>query len=67
MANRSPPMPLSTGCISPMAALAAIAASTALPPFLSTSMAICEARGCSVAAMPCCARTGERVAQGAPE
>ena len=59
-------MPFSTGCISPMAALAAMAASTALPPFFRMSMAICVASGCSVAAMPCCASTGERVAHSAP-
>ncbi len=60
-------MPFSTGCISPIAAFAAMAASTALPPFFRMSMAICDASGCSVAAMPCCASTGERVAQGTPE
>ena len=59
-------MPFNTGCINPMAALAAMAASTALPPFFRMLMAISDASGCSVAAMPCCARTGERVAHVAP-
>src|SRR3569832_1031051 len=67
MAKRSPPMPFSTGCINPIIALAAIAASIALPPFLRISTAASEASGCSLATIPCCARTGERVAQGAPE
>jgi hypothetical protein len=44
-----------------------MAASTALPPFFRMSIASAEAIGCSVAAIPCCAMTGERVAQGAPE
>ena len=60
-------MPFSTGCIKPIMALAAIAASTALPPFLRICTAASEASGCSLATMPCCASTGERVAQGTPE
>ena len=60
-------MPFSTGSIRPSTALAAIAASTALPPFFRISMAASEASGCSVAAMPCCASTGEREAQVLPE
>ena len=39
MANKSPPTPLPVGSMSPMVALAAIAASTAVPPRLSTSSA----------------------------
>src|SRR5258706_4476480 len=60
-------MPLETGSISPSAAFAAMAASTALPPFLRMSIATWEASGCAVATMPCWASTGERVAQAAPE
>ena len=59
-------MPFSTGCIKPIIAFAAIAASTALPPFFRISTAASEASGCSLATMPCCASTGERVAHGAP-
>ena len=61
MANRSPPMPQPTGSMSPRAALAAMAASTALPPFLRISTAIWVARGWLVAAMPWGAMTSERV------
>jgi hypothetical protein len=67
IANRSPPMPLPVGSISPSAALAAIAASTAVPPAFSTSSAICVASGWLVAAMPFRPSTAERVAFGAPE
>ena len=52
MANKSPPMPLPVGSMSPNAAFAAMAASTALPPALRMSIAIWLARGCAVAAMP---------------
>ncbi len=63
MAKRSPPMPQPTGSIRPSAAFAAMAASTALPPFFRMSIAICVASGCAVAAMPCRASTGARVAK----
>jgi hypothetical protein len=53
MANKSPPMPLPVGSIKPSAALAAMAASMALPPFCITSKAIWVANGCEVAAMAC--------------
>src|SRR5688572_29290870 len=52
--------------MSPRAAFAAIAASTAEPPCWRTSSAICVASGWLVAAMPCVARTSERVANGSP-
>ncbi len=66
MANKSPPMPFDTGSIRPSAALAAMAASTAVPPAFKISMATCVASGCAVAAMPCCAITGLRVASVRP-
>src|SRR5688572_16384217 len=66
MANRSPPMPLPVGSISPSAALAAIAASTALPPWRIVSSAIWVASGCEVAAMASGAITSDRVAKGRP-
>src|SRR5688572_17086296 len=58
MAKRSPPMPQLIGSIRPIAALVATAASTALPPPLSTSMPICAASGCDVATMPLAATAG---------
>ena len=66
MANRSPPTPLPVGSISPRAAFAAIAASTAVPPRLSTSSATWLASGWLVAAMPCVAMTSERVGTSDP-
>ena len=59
-------MPQLTGSISPSAAFAAMAASTALPPCFRTSTAIIVASGCAVAAMPCRASTGARVAKPGP-
>src|SRR5262245_48563504 len=64
MANRSPPMPLPVGSISPSAAFAAIAASTADPPDFRMSTAICVASGWLVAAIPCVAMTSDRFAGG---
>src|SRR6266567_6916246 len=52
MANRSPPMPLAIGATTAIAALAATAASTALPPCARMVAPIWEASGCSVATMP---------------
>jgi hypothetical protein len=52
MANRSPPIPQPVGSIRPRAALAAMAASIALPPRCSVSSAIWVASGWLVAAMP---------------
>ena len=49
------------------AALAAIAASTALPPAFKMSSATCVASGWLVAAIPFCAMTAERLAPAAPE
>ncbi len=46
-------MPLPVGSIKPRAALAAMVASTALPPSFITSNAICVASGCEVAAIAC--------------
>jgi hypothetical protein len=62
MTKISPPMPLPVGSIKPMAALAAIAASTALPPALRMSSATWLASGWAVAAMPLTAVVTERVA-----
>jgi hypothetical protein len=47
------------------AAFTAIAASTALPPRLSTSTPIPTASGCAAATMPCFATVAERVANAA--
>ena len=55
-------MPLPVGSIKPSVALAAMAASTALPPFFKMSMATWVASGWLVATMPCLAITSERVA-----
>src|SRR5664279_3536091 len=60
MQKQSPPMPVLCGSITPSTAVAATAASTALPPARSTSMAVSVANGCEVAAMPSLAITGER-------
>ena len=59
-------MPLPTGSTRPSIALAAMAASTAVPPRFSTSSAICVASGWAVAAMPFGATTAEREAIGWP-
>jgi hypothetical protein len=44
MAKRSPPMPFIIGSMTPTAAFAAIAASTALPPLERIVALACEAR-----------------------
>ena len=59
-------MPLPVGSIRPSAALAAMAASIAVPPCFITSSAICVASGCEVAAIACGAITSERVAKARP-
>ena len=59
-------MPLPVGSISPSAALAAIAASTAEPPAFITSNAIWVASGCEVAAIAFGAYTSLRVAKVSP-
>src|SRR6267143_2449483 len=64
MAKRSPPMPFEVGSISPWAALAAIAASTALPPRWRICAATCAARGWLTAATPCCDAATERPGTG---
>jgi len=53
IAKRSPPMPHDIGSSRPRAALTAMAASTALPPFCRTSTPICTARGWAAATIPC--------------
>ena len=53
-------MPVMCGSITHSTATAVTAASTALPPARSTSMAASVASGCEVAAMPSLAITGER-------
>src|SRR5471032_3181113 len=60
MQKQSPPMPVLCGSTTPSTAVAATAASTALPPARSTSMAVSVASGWEVAAMPSLAITGER-------
>ncbi len=62
MANRSPPIPLPVGSVSPSTASAAMAASTALPPWRMISRAAWVARGWLVAAMAWGAMTSLRVA-----
>src|SRR5882762_5730884 len=57
MANRSPPMPHDIGSMSPRAASAAMAASTAVPPLRKTSSPICVASAWLVATMPFLAMT----------
>src|SRR5438067_4965349 len=63
MAKRSPPIPFETGSIKPSVALAAIAASTALPPRFKMSSPTCVAAGTLVQTIPCRAKTSERVAK----
>src|SRR3954467_10779448 len=60
MANRSPPTPSFIGAISPIIALAATAASTALPPFSRILAPTSEASTLSLATMPDCDITIER-------
>jgi len=54
IANRSPPMPFIIGATSPMAALAAIAASIALPPRSRSAVPARVPMGCSAATTPYC-------------
>src|SRR5580692_5448396 len=65
--KQSPPMPELTGSTRPSTAFAAMAASTAEPPRLRISMAVCVAMGCAVPAAPLQPRTGERVEKLAPD
>ena len=62
IAYRSPPIPHEVGSISPRAALVAMAASTAFPPFFSTSSPIWAARGWLAATIPCGAIVTDRPA-----
>ena len=48
-AKQSPPMPVDCGSITPSSAQAATAASAAVPPDFSTSIAVSAASGCDVA------------------
>ncbi len=56
-------MPLAIGAKTPIAAFAATAASTALPPWASIVAPICDASGCSVATMPWRVITIERACE----
>src|SRR5574337_1094109 len=60
MAKRSPPMPFIIGCITPIAALVAIAASAAEPPLARIEAPAWAARVCSAAAIPSWDETMER-------
>src|SRR5258708_9601339 len=66
IANKSPPIPFETGSIKPSVAFAAMAASTALPPFFKMSSPACVAAGTLVHTIPCRASTSERVAKLLP-
>jgi hypothetical protein len=60
MAKQSPPMPVIAGSTTHCTATAASAASIALPPALSISIAANVASGCDVAAMPFSPSAAER-------
>ena len=60
-------MPLLPGSARPSIALAAMAASTALPPSFSTCSATWVASGWLVATMPLRARTSDRVVHAWPD
>src|SRR5580692_10130514 len=60
-------MPELVGSRKPRHALAAMAASTAEPPFFRISMAVSVARGCAVPAAPLQPIAAERLAKLAPE
>jgi hypothetical protein len=59
-AKQSPPIPVIAGSHSPRSTLPAIAASTALPPDCSMSIATFAANGCDVAHIPFSAKTADR-------
>src|SRR5438477_330786 len=63
MAKQSPPIPVMCGSTTHSTASAVTAASAALPPARSVSIAASDANGCEVAAMPSPAMTGEREQQ----
>src|SRR6266550_855689 len=58
--KQSPPMPVCVASTTPSSAMAATAASIALPPRRSTSSAVSVASGCEVAAMTRIANASER-------
>src|SRR5208282_662709 len=60
IANRSPPMPFIIGDTTPIIALVAIAASTALPPDSRIRTPACAASGDSAATIPFCEITIDR-------
>src|SRR5438477_3154803 len=62
-AKQSPPIPVDCGSITARIALAATAASAAVPPDLRTSTAVSAASGCDVATMAFRACTVERPAR----
>src|ERR1700722_3423427 len=62
-AKQSPPMPVDCGSITPSRAHAATAASAAVPPDFSTSIAASAARGCDVATIAFWPWTVERPAR----
>ena len=66
IAKRSPPTPEPVGSTRPNMALAAMAASMALPPCFKMSNATWVASGWLVATIPFCAITSDRLAKGFP-
>ena len=62
-AKQSPPMPVDCGSITPSSAQAATAASAAVPPDFSTSIAVSAASGCDVATIAFWAWTVDRPAR----
>ena len=62
-AKQSPPMPVDCGSITASSAQAATAASAAVPPDFSTSIAVSAASGCDVATMAFWACTVDRPAK----
>src|SRR3954465_15312121 len=62
-AKQSPPIPVACGSITPRRAQAATAASAAVPPDFSTSIAVSAASGCDVATIAFWAWTVDRPAR----
>src|ERR1700675_2255407 len=65
-AKTSPPTPTIMGSTTLSTAAVATAASTALPPRMSTCRPACAASGWLVTTIPCCAMTSERLCAGQP-